>query len=731
MNRNRQRRQTNDRIEQDRVVSRYRVGIAIAVTLGVAIAGYLFTRQFHSPAQVANSNSPGKPLAVASSSAGYVGVDACRECHTERVDHFKETNHFRTCRFPQTEEMLEKFSAGPTRYQTRQPDCWFEMAVQGDRFVQTAVTRTAAGEQRRSEQIGLVYGAGTYDEVFHYWQGNGLFQMPVAYLNPTQEWGNSPGYLDGDVKFTRETGPRCVECHNTYFEHIPGTPNQYRRENIVLGVTCERCHGPGEQHVRHHRSHPEDAEARYVVQPANLSRERQLDLCSQCHSSADKHRRPAFSYRPGEPLEKYYRFAHGMFPEEEHTANQLHYLRQSKCFQSDETMTCVNCHDPHQPEGVENSAAVENSCYGCHQPEHCGARPSLPSAVRNRCIDCHMPRHKPMNIWFSSATDDFFPIIQRHDHRIAVHPEGTKEVLLSWYRKLNDASSQKVANRLTDELAAHRLQQADQLKQDYRFLAAIGVYREALRLSSTPAIQEKLAETQQVLRKLKNQHDLAVRQIEQHNHPAAIKTLQEMLQLKPNLAMAHGQLGTLLASSGQLEAGVSHLKMVAKYDPNLPYGVASLGQIYGDRGELAEAVRYYQQAVDIDPSNAIIHFHYGQVLAKSRRLDEAAEHLRRSLEINPQQQEVYYKLANLLILQRRPEEAIKFLEQAVQVTGTTSVAILMTLADTYAEVGRYDRAIATAGWALELSEHGETEILTRIQKRLETFKQGGQGISPP
>ena len=83
----------------------------------------------------------------------------------------------------------------------------------------------------------------------------------------------------------------------------------------------------------------------------------------------------------------------------------------------------------------------------------------------------------------------------------------------------------------------------------------------------------------------------------------------------------------------------------------------------------------------------------------------------------------------MLILQRHPEKAIEILEQAVEVTGTTSVAILMTLADTYAEVGRYDRAIATAGWALELADNSKAEIITRIQKRLETFQRKRQGFS--
>src|SRR5205807_7948495 len=118
----------------------------------------------------------------------------------------------------------------------------------------------------------------------------------------------------------RETVPRCVECHTTWLAHVPGTPNQYQRDHFLLGVTCERCHGPGREHVAYHREHPRADAARAIVHPGLLPRERLLEVCTQCHSNALKYRGPAFSYRPGEPPDPFFHTVAAKHPADDHLA---------------------------------------------------------------------------------------------------------------------------------------------------------------------------------------------------------------------------------------------------------------------------------------------------------------------------------------------------------------------------------------------------------------------------
>src|SRR5204862_7636054 len=115
--------------------------------------------------------------------------------------------------------------------------------------------------------------------------------------------------------------------------------------------------------------------------------------------NANKPRGPMFSYRPGQPLADHFRTAHSAHREQDHVANQVKYLTQSKCFTKSE-MTCATCHDPHKPHAPPDRAAAGNSCAKCHKPAECKDQPNLPAEVRGKCVECHMPQRVWMNVHF-------------------------------------------------------------------------------------------------------------------------------------------------------------------------------------------------------------------------------------------------------------------------------------------------------------------------------------------
>ncbi len=260
------------------------------------------------------------------------------------------------------------FTPGRGRYDTKVPGLHFEMTRSGDDFFATSVQATAEGEQRVSYQLGLVYGsANKRDEMYFAWQDDRLCNIPVAWLYPFDRWGDA-----SDTMRVLDTPPSCLECHNTWIAHVPGTAGQYRRDDMLLGVTCERCHGPGREHVSYHREHPTD-EAHAILHPGTLSRERLIDVCAQCHGNTRLLGRP-FSYRPGEPLATSYRTAQARYREDDTTTNQVQYLSESKCFQKSQ-MTCITCHDPHVP------TSAKAGCLNCHTAASCTDQPRQPAAA--------------------------------------------------------------------------------------------------------------------------------------------------------------------------------------------------------------------------------------------------------------------------------------------------------------------------------------------------------------
>jgi hypothetical protein len=196
-------------------------------------------------------------------------------------------------------------------------------------FYETVVFWQPPNQKTRSERIDFVTGSGERGQAYLYWRGNQLLQLPVSYWTELNEWVNSPGFIDGTADFERPIVPRCLECHATYFARVSSATaeNVYRKSGYVLGISCERCHGAGREHVERERAcdkaetSPQrlksgcgantngttEAVPFRIVNPAGLPRERQVEVCAECHGGIGESVGPAFSYVPGQPLEDYIR----------------------------------------------------------------------------------------------------------------------------------------------------------------------------------------------------------------------------------------------------------------------------------------------------------------------------------------------------------------------------------------------------------------------------------------
>ena len=710
---------------------KHSLGWPAIVVLLIAVMAAIGIVRFAPYFRQAASNTP-QPTATVSPSVsprkmvvnpGYVGPQACAECHAHRVAEFSLTNHFRACREPQVEQMPAGFAPGNGHVSSRIPELRFEMGQTERDFFQTAILSTPSGDQRTTSRIDLAYGFPPTDEVYFSWRNGRLYELPVAWLHPQNQWGVSSFDPNGGGDFSRPLTPRCLECHNTWLEHTPGTLNEYRRDSAILGVTCERCHGPGREHVTHHRDHRDERTAHAILHPATLSRKRKMDLCAQCHSNAIKHRGPAFNYRPGEQLEDCYKTVASRHPEEDHVANQTKYLQQSRCFQQSETLTCISCHDPHKPHGVaERADSHVHSCLSCHRPAECGERSRLPEAVQNDCIGCHMPARNKIQVYFDTASDAFVAPVKSYEHRIAIYPMARQNVLFNWLRTQTDDESRREAERLSKELVAHWLNEAETRKRDYRFLAAIDAYREAIQIHPLAEIHESLQQTLKLQIDIDANWFLASRQIQQQRFPEAIVTLEKILQMKPDHAKVHGKLGTVYASVGQLKLAVEHLEAVKRLDPDDAYGEGMLGWMAYLDGRFEAAVEHYRSADDIEPHKAKIQFHWGLALAKLEKWDEAANHFRLALSIDPNHAETCEHLSQLLRSQGRLEEAIELALRAVTITRRQQPGNLLLLAELYGEAQRIPQAEQTASDALIAARNTESDLLPRIQRRLAEYR---------
>src|SRR5689334_16479493 len=212
------------------------------------------------------SNSPsGEKLAGAHDN--YVGDEACNSCHRQTVEGFHETAHYLTSRLPTKESILGDFTPKQNVLKTSNPDLYFVMEQKGGAFFQTAIEGEPPYGDSRTERFGLVVGSGGKGQTYLYWKGERLFQLPVSYWRELG-WVNSPGYRDGTANFERPIIPRCLECHATYFKALPQTPNSYDQSHFIVGITCEKCHGPGREHVTQETSKSTDGKRSAILNPA-------------------------------------------------------------------------------------------------------------------------------------------------------------------------------------------------------------------------------------------------------------------------------------------------------------------------------------------------------------------------------------------------------------------------------------------------------------------------------
>lgn len=333
-----------------------------------------------------------RPEAVRADNAA--GDAACLSCHQDKAS-FETTAHRVTSRLPTRAAIAGSFSPGANVLRTSNPSLHFRMDSTATGFYQTAVFgggHAPPPDSSRSERIDIVTGSGRRGESYLYWSADDrLYQLPVSYW-AMLGWANSPSYRDGEAFFGRPIPPRCLECHATGIESVggPTAVNQYRRTSVMLGVTCEKCHASGQEHVARQRSPLRAVLPRSIVNPARLPRARQLDGCALCHGgAASPPQTPAFTYVPGQALEKSLEvWARRDLENPDVHGDQVGLLERSRCFRQSQ-MTCATCHDVHRTQ--RDTVALSGKCLTCHTVQSCDLFPREGQKLEGKCVSCHMP----------------------------------------------------------------------------------------------------------------------------------------------------------------------------------------------------------------------------------------------------------------------------------------------------------------------------------------------------
>jgi hypothetical protein len=199
-------------------------------------------------------------------------------------------------------------------------------------------------------------------------------------------------------KLSGEAVRRCFSCHVT---NARATMEASGPEAADGAIGCERCHGPGGNHLLAVAAKFPDLA---IARPSLASGARVVKVCAQCHSPMGR-----------------------AVPMEDPTSVrfQATTLTWSRCYtESNDRLDCVTCHDPHR-DASTSTEYYEARCLSCHSQEQRSEalkdqrqRDKLPDTLvqttcpinpKTGCISCHMPTVKTI-IPHSPFTDHFIRV---------------------------------------------------------------------------------------------------------------------------------------------------------------------------------------------------------------------------------------------------------------------------------------------------------------------------------
>jgi tetratricopeptide (TPR) repeat protein len=115
----------------------------------------------------------------------------------------------------------------------------------------------------------------------------------------------------------------------------------------------------------------------------------------------------------------------------------------------------------------------------------------------------------------------------------------------------------------------------------------------------------------------------------------AIACTRHALQLDPESATAHNNLGMFLRDRKRIDQAAAHFCEALRIEPDHPNAHANLGGIRLMQGRFEKARLHFSQALRFDPDNPNTHVLLASVLAQQHRCDEAVLHYQQALRLEP------------------------------------------------------------------------------------------------
>ncbi|MEM9209514.1 MAG: tetratricopeptide repeat protein, partial [Pseudomonadota bacterium] len=428
---------------------------------------------------------------------------------------------------------------------------------------------------------------------------------------------------------------------------------------LPQGIGCQRCHGPGGDHVRAVLTGRVDDIHASIVNPSKLSGAERDSVCFQCHllpsAAVEGVRsigRGIYSFRPGQRLTDYIVNVdigeEGVAPGERFEINHHGYrLTQSSCYrESAGELTCISCHNPHEkPDSDVFRARSSEVCAGCHV-EPATVHTSTAINDDTDCIGCHMPRRRTSDVIEVTMTD----------HRIARGPFDRTAIAAPVAKQDHAVTGISVF----DFGDAPDGEEANL----YRYLAALRANRFVA--AGRNGLEQHLDRYQYDTPE--PYIDLIKAQLKVGDFKAAENEARALIDREGRVASAYNLLGTALLGQGRSITAIAALNRAVELEPD-PEAHFNLAAAYLGAGEVARADAEIDRALELRPYMGVAWRYRGLIRKAEGKTEDARKAFVRALQIEPRDSATYVELVSLLREQGDTTEAERFLELGLRASG--------------------------------------------------------------
>jgi len=600
-------------------------------------------------------------------SVKYVGMDQCRACHNQIYETFIQTGMGQSFDHATRKKSAAIFGKHQVVYD-KYADFYYHPYWQNDTmYIMEFRLQGKDTIHKRIERVDYIIGSGQHTNS-HLTNINGfIYQLPLTWYAQKQKWDLPPGFEDGkNVRFSRAIGIECMSCHNAIPKFEAGSMNKFI--SIPNGIDCERCHGPGELHVKEKLAGNSVDTANQIdytiVNPRKLPWDLQIDLCQRCHLQGNAVLKPGkqfTDFRPGRKLSDFvdiYMPKYKGKDDEFIMASHAQRLQMSKCFveaakqQSQQNnqdaswktanaLTCISCHNPHVSVKVTGTQIFNKSCNNCHSVQaknYCTEKADVITANQSNCVKCHMPKSGTIDIPHVTVTDHWIrvpaPKKVRDELKEFVgiycinntnsNAETRGRAYLGYVEKFSGErngldSAMQYFNGLSGNNITEALVHLWYLKSDYNNIVQTAA-------SLTPPSVQQAWFCYRIGRSYYMTGD--------GNN--ALKWYERAVELAPENLDFINAMGSTLVEMEQLTQAEKWLQTSIQKNPKQPEPLTNYGFLLAKKQQFNQAMEYYNKALSLDPDFDQALLNKAAVLNLMGKKQDAIRLLQQIIKRNPQ-----------------------------------------------------------------------------------------------